>query len=225
MLDWMILDLTSEAVTQTADFVSVHASAAVLDGRAVVLPAPPEHGKSTTVAALVRAGWDLLTDEAALLDLRDGLLHPFPRPIMLSDSSMAALGDLAASLPSSYEAFRHIDHHLTADDLRPGALGSPAPVSFVVFPSYAPNGPTELVPVSRAQALMDMLRGTFNLERVGARGVATLGRVLRTADCYRLHIGALQPAVELIRDLFEGRDASGQANAGMAEVVPSGLTR
>ena len=42
MLDWIIADMTTEAVTQTADLVCVHASAAALDGRAIVLPAPPE---------------------------------------------------------------------------------------------------------------------------------------------------------------------------------------
>ena len=225
MLEWVITNVTTEAVTQTADLVCVHASAAALDGRAVVLPAPSGSGKSTTVAALVRAGWDLLTDEAALFDLHDGLVHPFARPMALSDTSMAAFPGLAASLPAGYELFHRVDHHVTADDLRPGALGSAARAAFVVFPSYAPGRATELVPVSRSQALMDMLRGTFNLERVGGRGVETLGRVLLGADCYRLHIGALEPAVELVRGLFAGRDASGQPNAGMAEVVPSGLTR
>ena len=227
MLEWIIADMTTEAVTQTADLVCVHASAAALDGRAIVLPAPAGHGKSTTVVGLVRAGWDLLTDEAALFDLRDDLLHPFPRPMALSDASMAVLPGLADSLPASYEVFRRLDHHLTADDIRPGALGSPAKVAFVVFPSYAPGRTTELVPLSRSEALMKMLRGTFNLERVGARGVETLGRVVGAADCYRLNIGALEPAVDLIRGLFtrDGQERRPQANAGIGAVVPSGLTR
>jgi hypothetical protein len=202
MLDWMILDITTEAVTQTVDLVCVHASAAALDGRAILLPAPPEHGKSTTVAGLVRAGWDLLTDEAALFDLRDDLLHPFPRPMMLSEASMEALPGLVDSLPSSYEGFRRLDYHLTADDLRPGALGSPARVAFVVFPSYTPGRTTELVPLARSEALMEMVRGTFNMQRVGGMGIETLGRVVRSAECYRLHVGALEPAVGLIRGLF-----------------------
>jgi hypothetical protein len=227
MLQWVITNVTIEAVTGTADLVCVHASAAALDGRAIVLPAPSGHGKSTTVAGLVRAGWDLLTDEAALFDPRDDLLHPFLRPLALSDTSMAALPGLAGSLPASYELFRRIDHHLTADDLRPGAIGSPAHVAFVVFPSHAPGCTTELVPLARSEALMEMLKGTFNLERVGGKGVETLGRVVGSADCYRLHIGALEPAVELIRELFErdGRERRSQANAGIGAMVPSGLTR
>lgn len=222
MLDWVIIDVTTEAVTRASDLVCVHASAAALDGRAIVLPAPPDHGKSTTVAGLVRAGWDLLTDEAALFDPRDDLVHPFPRPMMLSDTSMAALPGLAESLPASYEAFRRLDHHLTADDLRPGALGSPSRVAFVVFPSYAPGRTTELVPLARSEALMEMIRGTFNLPRVGGKGVDTLGRVVRAADCYRLHIGALEPAIGLIRELFAFRGRGSQAKAGIGDVLPSG---
>jgi len=222
MLDWVIIDVTTEAVTRASDLVCVHASAAALDGRAVVLPAPPDHGKSTTVAGLVRAGWDLLTDEAALFDPHDDLVHPFPRPMMLSDTSMAALPGLAESLPASYEAFRRLDHHLTADDIRPGALGSPSRVAFVVFPSYAPGRTTELVPLARSEALMEMIRGTFNLPRVGGKGVDTLGRVVRAADCYRLHIGALEPAIGLIRELFAFRGRGSQAKAGIGAVLPSG---
>ena len=227
MLRWLIVDMTNRAVTQTADFACVHASAAAFDGRAIVLPAPPDHGKTTTVAGLVRAGWDLLTDEAALFDLCDDLLHPFPRPMTLSETSMAALPGLVDSLPSSYEEFRRLDYHLTADDLRPGALGSPARVAFVVFPSYAPGRITELVPLARGEAVMEMIRGTFNMERVGGRGVETLGRVVRAADCYRLDIGALEPAVELIRGLFarDEREGVSQANAGIGVAVPSGLRR
>lgn len=228
MLDWLIIDMTTNAVTHATDLICVHASAATLDGRAIILPAPPEHGKSTTVAGLVRAGWSLLTDEAVLIDLRDDLLHPFPRPMTLSDISMAALPGLAESLPDSYEMFRRLDYHLTADDLRPGALGSPARAAFVVFPSYAPGSSTELVPLGRSEALMEMLRGTFNLECIGGRGVETLGRVVGSADCYRLHIGALEPAVELVRGLFDiqaQQERRPQAKEAIEAMVPSGLTR
>ena len=69
-----------------------------------------------------------------------------------------------------------------------------------------------------------MLHGTFNLEHVGSAGVETLGRVVRSADCYRLDIGALDDAVELIRTLFTDREGSSQANVGIDAVVPSGMT-
>jgi len=211
-------------VTKADDIVCVHASAAALDGRAIVLPAPSGHGKSTTVAGLVRAGWDLLTDEAALFDPHDDLVHPFARPVALSDASMAALPGLAESLPPSYAMFRRHDHRISVDDLRPGALGAPARVAFVIFPSYVPGRRTRLIPFGRSEALTKMLHGTFNLERVGSAGVETLGRVVRSAECYRLEIGALDDAVELIRTLFTGREGSSQANVGIDSVVPSGMT-
>jgi hypothetical protein len=224
MLEWVISNVTTEAVTRATDLVCVHASAAALDGRAIVLPARSGHGKSTTVAGLVRAGWDLLTDEAALFDPCDGLVHPFPRPIALSAASMSLFPGLAESLPASYELFRRPDHHVMADDLRPGGLGSPARVAFVVLPSYAP-GVTELIPLARSEALLEILRGTFNLEHVGGNEVETLGRIVGSADCYRLHIGSLDAAVNLIRGLFaEGQEDRSQANAGIGAMVPSDST-
>jgi hypothetical protein len=53
----------------------MHASGVVLDGRAVLVAGPPGAGKSSLAAALVRAGGQLLSDDAVALQLvGDGTL-------------------------------------------------------------------------------------------------------------------------------------------------------
>lgn len=205
MLDWVIADVTESAVSAPVGYAAVHASAGVIGGRALLMPAPPEHGKTTTIAALVRAGWGFLTDEAALISLDDGLVHPFPRPLMISPSSMAVLPGLRDRLPDGYEAFRHFDHHVAPNDLRPDCVSRPARAGFIVFPCYAKGSRTVLTPMARAEALMELLGGCFNLPALGTPGMEALSGVVRDAACYRLSIGAIGPAVHLIRRLLEER--------------------
>ena len=51
-----------------------------MQGRAIVLPGRSFAGKTTLVAALVKAGAEYWSDEYAVLDA-DGLVHPYPKPL------------------------------------------------------------------------------------------------------------------------------------------------
>lgn len=62
--------------------VFVHAGVVAFAGVAVMLPGRTLAGKSTLVAALVRAGATYYSDEFAVLD-EDGLVHPFARPLSI----------------------------------------------------------------------------------------------------------------------------------------------
>jgi hypothetical protein len=173
-----------------------------LDGVGIALPAPPDHGKSTLVAGLVRAGFAFLSDEAAAIDPSDGKVHPFPRPVMLSDASLATL-PVSTGVPSaSATVSTPQGRRLGLDDLRPDALGVPVPVGLVVAPTYRPRCVTELEPWSRADALELLVEQSFNLEAFGAAGVQLLGDVIRGADCYRLNVGDLAAAVVAMRSLM-----------------------
>lgn len=60
--------------------VFIHAGVVGVDGAAVVIPGRSLSGKSTLVAALVRAGATYYSDEFGLLDRR-GRVHPYTRPL------------------------------------------------------------------------------------------------------------------------------------------------
>jgi hypothetical protein len=62
------------------DHVFVHAGVVGVRGRAIVLPGRSFAGKTTLVAALVKAGAEYWSDEYAVLDA-DGLVHPYPKPL------------------------------------------------------------------------------------------------------------------------------------------------
>ena len=78
--------LDEAVVRRQAEVVVVHGGVVGRDGRAILLPAPSGAGKSALVAELVRQGALYFSDEYALIDSA-GLVHPYPRTLLLRDGS------------------------------------------------------------------------------------------------------------------------------------------
>lgn len=201
-LDRLVWHASSRAF-DSGRLLFVHAGVAALDGVAVVLPAPPDHGKSTTVAALVRSGFDFLSDEAAALDPADGRVHPFPRPLMLSRTSLDALPGFRWPPGDRGEPDGAREYRMTPDDLRLGAMGSAGRIGFVVAPDFRSGADTRLEPMRRPEALRLLVEQSFNLTRFGGAGFRLLAEVVRGAECYRLTIGDLSTAVRAVWGLVE----------------------
>lgn len=109
------------------DHVFVHAGVVGIGERAIVLPGRSFAGKTTLVAALVRAGAEYWSDEYAVLDA-DGLVHPYPKPLSVriddtratDEQPVESLGGRAGDrpLPAALIAFT---------TYRPGATFAPRP--------------------------------------------------------------------------------------------------
>src|SRR5918994_2119193 len=81
-LDDVMAALETDLQLHVAEFaprrVFVHAGVVGWRGRAILLPGASHAGKSTLVAALLRAGATYYSDEYAVLDL-SGRVHPYAR--------------------------------------------------------------------------------------------------------------------------------------------------
>jgi hypothetical protein len=109
------------------EFVFVHAGVVGLGERAIMLPGRSFAGKTTLVAALVKAGAQYWSDEYAVLDA-DGLVHPYPKPLSVrindtretDEQPVESLGGRAGdrALPIAVIAFT---------SYRPGAAWAPRP--------------------------------------------------------------------------------------------------
>jgi PqqD family protein of HPr-rel-A system len=196
-------DLNRVAATQTSA-LALHAGVvASPSGRIVVLPASSGSGKSTLTAALVRAGWRYVTDEAA--GIRPGGLEvvAYPKPLVLEGAARELLG-VASSLgdnvkPNLLSAGSPSLGHAVADVDVP-AHGRPA---LVVSPRYrrGADGRARRVP---PQELLALLAGqSFNLATMGPAGLDVLARVASGVPGYVLDHGGVEDAVPEIARLLD----------------------
>ncbi len=190
--------------TATAGHVVLHAAAAVRDGVAVVLAADQECGKTTTVAGLLRAGFDYVTDEAVALRPADGTIVAFPKALSLDPGSWPLFPECR---PDSTGWLRQ--WHVPADRLGARVATGPVPAPrVVVFPRYVAGSTTAVEGVSPGAAVRELARMTFEFRGNPARHLATLGAVAERATAVRLRIGSLDAAVTAVATLV---DAAGRA--------------
>lgn len=192
--------VNQEAVRRsTQRYVLVHAAAAERDGVAVVLPAPMESGKTTTVAGLLLTGYRYYTDEAVALRRDDGWIEPFPKPLSIDEGSWETLRRLEPR-----EAQQVLHQWLVPVTRIPGSgVAAPLPPRLIVAPSYRAGSKTELTAVSRTTMLAELMASTFHVAPSAGRQLEVLRRAVAGSDCFHLKVGSLDAAVRLIDALVE----------------------
>lgn len=172
------VNLTAVAHTPA---LALHAGVVARAGRALVLPGPSGHGKSTLVAALLRAGWDYVSDESLCLRWDDGALVAYPRPLGLS----AWAADHLAVTGTCGDDERFV----TAGELGARAEPTPLEVSDVVLTQRG-DGTPHLEPAHRSAALEALLRRGFTHHVDAGRALQVLSAMLQGARVHRLLVGA-----------------------------------
>jgi hypothetical protein len=185
---------TEAAARSSAELVLLHAAAASRDGKAVLLPAPMEQGKTTTVAGLVRSGWQYVTDEMVAVQPRSLRLVPYPRPMSVDRGSWEVLADLR---PAHAERVSG-QWQVPASSIRNGAVAEGADPIAVVAPRFRTGGETRMHRVSPGQLVLDLVDCAFAFREDPRRNLETLASLAERVPGYRLTIGRLDHAVALI---------------------------
>jgi hypothetical protein len=166
----------------------VHAGAVGWRGKAIVIPGRSFTGKTTLVAALVKAGATYYSDEYAVLDTR-GRVHPYAR--LLSVRERGAFE----------KAKRYAVETLGG---RPGV--TPLPVGLVLVSEYKPNArwrPRQLSPGKGALAL---LAHTVPARRRPERALRTIQQVVSRAPVLKGLRGEAEAVVAALVKSLDGSD-------------------
>jgi hypothetical protein len=172
--------------------VCLHASAVVIEGRAVAFVGAAGAGKSSTAAAFARRGHAILTDDvAALVDLGSAFeVQPaYPRLRLWPDTVAALFGtpDAMPRITPSWEK-RYIDLNAPGYRFHP----HPLPLAAIYLLGERIGEAPRCDPVARRAALMPLVSETYTTRLIGrsmrAKEFELLGRIAEHVPVRRLSL-------------------------------------
>lgn len=187
-------------------YLLLHAASVERDGKALLLTGLSGAGKSTLSAVLGERGWRFMGDEFALLDLDEGLLHPFPRPISLKNQAIYVMEEQAEPRrfgPRLDGTPKGAIRHLVPP---PGALdrmGEPARPALILFPRFGREFDGEVRPVGAAETFVRLTQASTNYITLGERGFAALTRLVELPAC-AMDYPTTEDGVRLVEELWSG---------------------
>jgi hypothetical protein len=148
-------------------------------GRAIVVVGPPQSGRSTLVAALLRAGGTYYSDHYAVLD-SDGLVYPYARPLWLSTGAFVN--------PVRY---------------RPEELGARTgtqalAVGTVVFASYRARTQPRFMPLGRSAVIGELMASAVCAKSHAQHTQASIAKALAGAWILKGERGEAEDIVDLL---------------------------
>ena len=196
-LNWCVYALANQ-------FLIYHAAVVERDGFSLLMPGPSGVGKSTLCAALVTAGWRLLSDELALLDPDDGRLRPLARPISLKNQSIEIMKSIAPGAtfgPIATDTSKGRVAHMKPPTSSVRRAGQSASPRLILLPRFMHDAPLRLAPLSKTNMFFRLADTALNYDMHGERGFWAMVQLIDTSDCYQLEHSSLDQAVTAVDDL------------------------
>lgn len=163
-LDLLRSRLEFQVATAAPSRLFVHAGVVEWRGQAILLPGRSRSGKTTLVAALLRAGAKYYSDDFAVLDA-SGRVHPWARPLRIR----------RPALPPQYHP---------VESLGECAGQSSLPVGLIVVTAHRPGARWRPRPLSPGQALLALIRHTLIARARPDLTIKILGRAVRGARAF-----------------------------------------
>ncbi len=160
--------------------VFVHAGVVGWRGRAIVIPGRSFSGKTSLVAALVKAGATYYSDEYAVLD-EHGRVHHYARPLSIREN-----GNLEK--PKKYQV-----------ETLGGRSGvKPLPVGIVVVSKYKAGARWRPRGLSEGEGALELMSNTVSARRDPEAMLAAVRRVVSRAPVLKGTRGEARQVVEFI---------------------------
>jgi hypothetical protein len=174
-------DFRRHVAAHAPERVFIHAGAVAHRGRAIVIPGESFSGKSTLVAALVRAGAEYYSDEYAVLDA-EGLVHPYARPL-------------------SIRTVRPRKKARTVESLGGTKGVSPVPVGVIALTSYQPDASFNPERRSTAHGMLGLLAHTGRAREYPQQTMAAVRNATSKAVVLEGDRGEADVAAEALLEL------------------------
>jgi len=162
--------------------VFIHAGVVALQGKAVVIPGRSFSGKTSLVAALVKAGAIYYSDEYAVIDER-GLVHHYARPLSI----------------------REYGHVYKAKKYQVEALGGrsgakPLTVGMVVVSKYKPGARWRPRKLSEGEGALELMANTVSARRQPEAMLSAIRKVVSLAPVLKGSRGEAHQVVDWVME-------------------------
>lgn len=204
-----VTSLLRQIAVNRQDYVlALHAGAVTYGDGCLLLPAAPGGGKTSLTAALIRSGFDYLTDELSLIEAETHGLRPVPISLTIKPGSVDLLAPFVPDLPALRTHVREdeqvVRYLLPWDSAPPARQHQTYQVKWIIFPRLAPDAPARLKPLPRIEALDRLLGEALVLpEDLTPADVAGLVAWMQRIESYELPVGRLDDAVGATKALCE----------------------
>jgi hypothetical protein len=161
----------------------IHAGVVGWGNFAIVIPGRSLAGKSTLVAALIRAGASYYSDEFAVID-KQGRVHPYARPLQMREEG---------------------SHHQTArpvEEFGARVASKPLPVKLILVTRFKPGAHWRPRQLSPGIGVLKLLDNTISARRSPAEALRTLKQVVAKAQIVRSSRGEASQIVDWLTANF-----------------------
>lgn len=187
-------------------YLMLHSAVVERNGRVLLMPASPGHGKTTLCAALAHRGWRLFSDEFGLVRPGTRSFHPVPRPMPLKNDSIGVLRQFAPEAylgPEIPGTRKGTIAHVRPPRESVERAGDSAEAGWIVFPRWIAGAPLTLQEMPRSAGFLQLAINAFNYEKLGAAGFSTLQGLVEHCRCFSLAYSDLAQAVQALTRLAD----------------------
>ncbi len=181
----------------------LHAAVLARNGSAFLFPAPAGSGKSTLAWALLKRGFEYLSDELAPLNLENLEVLPFPRPLCLKEDPPSG-HEITTPTVTTERAIYISAAHL------PASKTSPIKVEAIFFPRYDPQHlDGEPNRVSTARATSRIYVNCLNALAHPENGLEGAESIALRVPCFELSTADLENACGGVGSVVDDLKPSG----------------
>jgi HprK-related kinase A len=189
-------------------FLMLHSAVLERNGKALLLPAMPGHGKSTLCAGLSCRGWRTFSDEFGLIRPGTAEMIPVPRPMALKEESIDIIRSFAPDAyigPSTPNTRKGTVAHLRPSVDSVARQAETAPAGLIIFPRWVAGAPLMIEPLSKTESFMLLATNAFNYDLLGEGAFTTVRDLVSSADCFRLVYSDLEEATMCLNKLADAQ--------------------